>query len=313
MGNARPLHHNMVCEICGQEWTSIPRQWKTLGNAKKTKYINTWVNGHFSKKHPEEYKRWIMIGFNEGMEVAYFEKPPPISSIPIFEAESFNAEYNIPLPDTSLIDTIIIEHIPKLSDDWYDDYEIGMKNKTIQTYDLDGNPIPSYVKMYGSGDSELVDEDEIDWIVNSEVELFIEEDNGGEVRWPPAKKITIPEYFDWGFEREYATPKRLKKLKDEAESMGLLPNSRTFAQFTDGELETDAAIGIGAYTAHRHNNTNYDELLQKGYSKEMARELMESENANLQLRDSQTRTLLAYVRAGLAVATFSLAYLIYKR
>ena len=77
-----------------------------------------------------------------------------------------------------------------------------------------------------------------------------------------------------GIESKAARLRREKAEWDmEAESMGLLPDSRTFASFKANFLDYDAAVGIGKYTRERHENTNYDELLHQGWSKDEARDL----------------------------------------
>lgn len=60
-----------------------------------------------------------------------------------------------------------------------------------------------------------------------------------------------------------------------AESLGVRSDSRTFEAFLRGDIDDDEARRIGRITAHRHEQTNYDELLRQGYSKPEARELME--------------------------------------
>ena len=60
----------------------------------------------------------------------------------------------------------------------------------------------------------------------------------------------------------------------EAESMDLLPDSRTFARFKEGLLDYDSAVAIGEYMSYRHERTDYDALLRQGYSKDDARDMM---------------------------------------
>jgi hypothetical protein len=60
----------------------------------------------------------------------------------------------------------------------------------------------------------------------------------------------------------------------EARSMGLLPDSRTYARYLLGDIGHEEAIRIGRITSYRHEQTNYDDLLRAGYDKDDARELM---------------------------------------
>jgi hypothetical protein len=66
-----------------------------------------------------------------------------------------------------------------------------------------------------------------------------------------------------------------------AENLGLLPDSRTFAAYLRGEIEENEARGIGRYTAHRHEETDYDDLLARGVSKEDAREMSTAQGGAL--------------------------------
>jgi len=74
------------------------------------------------------------------------------------------------------------------------------------------------------------------------------------------------------------TKKRKPSLQELSEkraaSLGLLPDSRTYRKFCTGEINEKAAKGIGRYTRHRHEYTNYDDLLANGVPKEKARELI---------------------------------------
>ena len=65
-----------------------------------------------------------------------------------------------------------------------------------------------------------------------------------------------------------------KEREAEAWSMGLLPDSRTYAWYLQGDIGHEEAIRIGKITSYRHEQTNYDDLLRAGYDKDDARELM---------------------------------------
>ena len=68
-----------------------------------------------------------------------------------------------------------------------------------------------------------------------------------------------------------------KKMLDRerlAESLGVRSDSRTFDAFLRGEISEEEARRIGRITSHRHEQTNYDDLLRAGYSKEDARAMM---------------------------------------
>ena len=60
----------------------------------------------------------------------------------------------------------------------------------------------------------------------------------------------------------------------EAWSMGLLPDSRAFASYLQGDISREEAERLGRITSHRHECTDYEDLLRAGYCKEDARELM---------------------------------------
>lgn len=101
--------------------------------------------------------------------------------------------------------------------------------------------------------------------------------------------VTGEEYMRFLAEREKTKEKRAKaKLRREekaqqaqiereelARSMGLLPDSRTFASYLRGEIEEEEAIRIGRHTSQRHEETNYEELLARGYSRDDARAFAE--------------------------------------
>ncbi len=63
--------------------------------------------------------------------------------------------------------------------------------------------------------------------------------------------------------------------KDVAEELGMPVNSRTVARVVAGELSMDEARNIAARIKERHEQTDYDDLLRQGYSKEDARAWMQ--------------------------------------
>jgi hypothetical protein len=69
--------------------------------------------------------------------------------------------------------------------------------------------------------------------------------------------------------------RRLEKIQKLADSLGVLVNSRTFARYRRGEIDAETARGIGEYTRRRHEDTDYDDLLRRGISQEVAREMIE--------------------------------------
>lgn len=71
---------------------------------------------------------------------------------------------------------------------------------------------------------------------------------------------------------------KTRKEKDDAvaQELGLNPGSRTAAALRRGELSREDAEGIAAYIKHRHEDTDYDDLLRAGCDKDTARELMKS-------------------------------------
>ena len=78
--------------------------------------------------------------------------------------------------------------------------------------------------------------------------------------------------------RARAQNKRIQKYNDQAFELGVLPGSRTHLAYRRGDIDRDEAMRIGDYTARRHECSDYDELLKKGYSKEDARTCMTFED-----------------------------------
>lgn len=78
--------------------------------------------------------------------------------------------------------------------------------------------------------------------------------------------------------RAYAAKRRAKTIEArerQADRLGVLPDSKTFAAYRRGEIDEGEARRIGEITARRHEHTNYDELLAGGCDKETARALMQ--------------------------------------
>jgi len=75
--------------------------------------------------------------------------------------------------------------------------------------------------------------------------------------------------------KEASQKRAIKKAQEKSElatKLGLLEDSKTFKAFLRGDIEEDQARGIGEYMRHRHEDTDYDELLRWGMDKESARE-----------------------------------------
>lgn len=62
-----------------------------------------------------------------------------------------------------------------------------------------------------------------------------------------------------------------------AASMGVLPSSKTFARFLAGDIDEAECRRIGKITAHRHEQTDYDELLERGLDRAEARHAIMAE------------------------------------
>jgi len=58
-----------------------------------------------------------------------------------------------------------------------------------------------------------------------------------------------------------------------AEDLGLLPGSRLAKDLRAGRVDEEAATAIAESIRHRHEDTDYDDLLAAGYPKEAARAL----------------------------------------
>ncbi|MBU6232601.1 hypothetical protein KGP36_08310 [Patescibacteria group bacterium] len=78
--------------------------------------------------------------------------------------------------------------------------------------------------------------------------------------------------------RRAARKQRKERIASEADQLGVRPDSRAFAAYRRGEIDAQECARIGAITADRHENTNYDALLQSGMDRETARELMERQS-----------------------------------
>jgi len=137
------------------------------------------------------------------------------------------------------------------------------------------------IKRYSSKERRLFDrneipyEEKIEWVRNKygakPRTYLLAEDTLAE---PIIQQISLKRQQSKE-QRELKTKKKKEKLEELAESLGLLPNSRTFQRYLTGEIEEEDARKIGTFMNNRHDNTNYDELLEQGYSKDDARSLME--------------------------------------
>lgn len=75
--------------------------------------------------------------------------------------------------------------------------------------------------------------------------------------------------------RQAKAAKRELERERLAASLGVLSDSRAFAAFVRGDIDADEARRIGRITSARHEQTNYDDLLRMGYSKQEARAMKE--------------------------------------
>lgn len=115
---------------------------------------------------------------------------------------------------------------------------------------------------------------------------------GDRYGWKPvfALLLTMDEYSDFSAyrlategQREKANARAARRRAEEREaiddlaaSMGVLPGSRAFKWYMEGEIDGDECRRIGDITRRRHEETNYDELLAEGMDRDTARELMTS-------------------------------------
>lgn len=83
----KPLFHNVYCTLCGQDFQSVNRKWETMGKARKQQILSSWIQKHYQKKHPEEYKKWFDFLYKNGYDAAYHEYGLPVDTKEIFEAE----------------------------------------------------------------------------------------------------------------------------------------------------------------------------------------------------------------------------------
>jgi hypothetical protein len=67
------------------------------------------------------------------------------------------------------------------------------------------------------------------------------------------------------------------KVDDLSSDLGLAPNSRTARALLAGYIDRAEAERIAAICRHRHEETNYDDLLASGMSKEEARALAQAQ------------------------------------
>jgi hypothetical protein len=92
----KPLFHNVYCTLCGQDFQSVNRKWETMGKARKQQILSSWIQKHYQKKHPEEYKKWFDFMYENGYDAAYHEYGLPVDTKEIFEAEQ-------PVPKSDIV------------------------------------------------------------------------------------------------------------------------------------------------------------------------------------------------------------------
>jgi len=118
-------------------------------------------------------------------------------------------------------------------------------------------------------------------------------DDAGRYGWKPRVLLLVlmDEYADFcayraatAVQREQARARReqareaaRREIRDLAEELGVLVGSRALAWYLAGDIDADECRRIGAITRRRHEQTNYDDLLAHGLSKEDARVMMESQ------------------------------------
>lgn len=66
-----------------------------------------------------------------------------------------------------------------------------------------------------------------------------------------------------------------RKVADAACELGMPSNARTARALVYGQIDEATAKRIAEHCRHRHEDTNYDDLLAKGCSKDEARDMME--------------------------------------
>jgi len=71
-----------------------------------------------------------------------------------------------------------------------------------------------------------------------------------------------------------AAARRAAETQSLADSLGVLPGSRTLAAYRRGEIDADEARRVGEITRHRHEDTDYEALLSRGVSRDDARAMI---------------------------------------
>jgi hypothetical protein len=102
----KPLFHNVYCTLCGQDFQSVNRKWETMGKARKQQILSSWIQKHYQKKHPEEYKKWFDFMYENGYDAAYHEYGLPVDTKEIFEAEQPVPKSDIaeqPVPKSDIV------------------------------------------------------------------------------------------------------------------------------------------------------------------------------------------------------------------
>lgn len=68
--------------------------------------------------------------------------------------------------------------------------------------------------------------------------------------------------------------KTQQKIDDICSLVGCLPDSRCLRWYMAGQISLEEAQKIAEKTTHRHENTDYDDLLRRGIDRESARDMI---------------------------------------
>jgi hypothetical protein len=106
-------------------------------------------------------------------------------------------------------------------------------------------------------------------------------DEQGYAAWQAEREATRARRERAAASRARASQQRESELQSLADSLGVLRDSRTFAQYLAGDIDRAEAQRIGEITSHRHECTDYDDLLSRGYSRDDARALAQQTAATI--------------------------------
>lgn len=90
----------------------------------------------------------------------------------------------------------------------------------------------------------------------------------GEIDYSTFLKITTGKNAEEHFIEEYG---------ETNEMLGLPPTAKTGKWLRDGDISMEEAKRIAAIVTHRHEETNYDDLLRSGVDKSEAREMISTD------------------------------------